>query len=162
MSVLPWTPWCNSKCKTPTLPTWPGLRWAGSFLAPCAGHGGDTIQTMACVLFCLLFLRIKKSGLTPGPAGSAMSIPKCILLPSSEKCLWSKPSIWDQKEKGDHGVKYLSYADMGVLSEPGDGGPAADHSVQFLWEHRSYLLLQALWGTGLLPPIHLLTCKPYP
>lgn len=52
-----------------------------------------------CVLSCLLFMGMRRAGLTWAPAGSAVSISKCNLLPSSEKCQWSKPGIWDQKKE---------------------------------------------------------------
>lgn len=42
-----------------------------------------------------------------GPAGSAASVSKSILLPSSETCPWAEPGIWDQKEKGARGVTGL-------------------------------------------------------
>lgn len=74
-----------------------------------------------------------------GPAGSAASISKRILLPSSENGPWAEPSIWDQ-EKGARGVGV-------VLSEQGAEGPLAAQLLGCPCH-----LLQALWV--LLPPGH--------
>lgn len=70
-----------------------------------------------CVSSYLLVWGTWRAGLISGTAGSAVCISKRILLPSSEKCQWSRPGIGIRKgRKGAHGVRHLVCADVGVLS----------------------------------------------
>lgn len=70
-----------------------------------------------CVSSYLLGWGTWRAGLTSGTAGSDVCISKRILLPSSEKCQWSRPGIGIRRgRKGARGVKHLVCADVGVLS----------------------------------------------